>query len=278
MFLGIESILYIQYIDTVVEAQAYKIFRQKKSDNSTRYVASELAAEFLSLYRTYRFAKTKQLFDDTYIAILIRAIRDEDSDNENETNDNTTNETAEAAQDDEVDDIVRPIAINKRASCNYQRDILIRQLKINQIIRYLERYQQVYKEKYVKAQTDKIRYFGYDMSLVGKGIYTGLKKQTASIRNNMLTLILRIVPFYDGYVDRYTYTLSVIQNTSSTRFVNRLFYYTINTIIDVRGLKAIAIQKQKYDEEQEKIAANPRYLRSVYTSIYIKTIDIAYSY
>lgn len=46
--------------------------------------------------------------------MLIRATRDEDSDN-----DDLTNETAEAAQDDEVDEIVRLIAVNKRASYNY---------------------------------------------------------------------------------------------------------------------------------------------------------------
>lgn len=81
--------MYIQYIDTVVEVQAYKIFRQKKSDNSTRYIASELIAEFLALYRTYRFAKTN---DNTYVAILIYTTYDEDSDNND-----LTNETAEAA-------------------------------------------------------------------------------------------------------------------------------------------------------------------------------------
>lgn len=84
--------------------------------------------------------------------------------------------------------------------------------------------------------------------------------------------------FYDGYVDRYTYALSVAQNTSSTRFVNRLFYYTVNTVIDVRGLKAIAIQKQKYDKEQEKIAADPRHVRSMYTGVFIKTIDMSCLY
>lgn len=86
VFLVVESILCIQYIDTAVEVQAYKIFRQQKSDNSIRYVASELATKFLVLYRTYRFTKTKQLFDDTYIAILIRAIRDDASDNDTSDN------------------------------------------------------------------------------------------------------------------------------------------------------------------------------------------------
>lgn len=123
-----------------------------------------------------------------------------------------------------------------------------------------------------------MRHFGYDVSSASKGAHAGLKKWTASARNNTLTLILRMALFYDGHVDRYAYALSVAQNTSSTRFVNRLFYYAVNTIIDVRGLKAIAKQKQKYDEEQEKIAADPRHTRSKCTGVFMKTIDIACSY
>lgn len=94
VFLVVESMLYIQYIDTAVEAQAYKIFGQQKSKDSIRYVASKLAAEFLALYRTYRFTKTKQLFDNTYSAILIHAIRDDTNDSENEDPENEDPETA----------------------------------------------------------------------------------------------------------------------------------------------------------------------------------------
>lgn len=280
VFLVVESILCTQYIDTTVEAQAYKIFRQQKSKDSIRYIASDLATECLSLYRIYRFTKTEQLFNDAYTAMLIRATRDDASDND--TNDTENADNAETAQDDDdkVDAITQLVTVDKRTNCNYQdiliqKDISIRQLKM---LRYLERHQQVYKEKCIKAQTNKIRYFGYDVSLASKGVYVGLKKQTASARNDTLTLILKIALFYDSYVDRYTYILAIAQNTSFTRFVNRLFYYTINTIIDVRGLKAIAIQKQKYNDEKEKIAADPRHPRSVYTSVSIKTIDIVYSY
>lgn len=89
---------------------------------------------------------------------------------------------------------------------------------------------------------------------------------------------MKIVLFYNSYVDRYVYALSVAQNTLSIRFVNRLFYYAINILVDVRGLKAMAVQKQKYDDKQEKIAADPRHKRSKCTSVFIKTIDIICSH
>lgn len=212
VFLAIESILYTQYIDIAVKAQAYKIFRQQKSKDSIRYVASELAAKFLVLYKTCRFAKTEELFDTACLAILIRATYDEANDSNSSDNDNGSK------QDDEVDAIVRLVAINKRASCNLKKDTSIRQLKI---IQYLERHQQVYKEKYVKAQTDKMRYFGFDVLLVGEGTYVGLKKQTASARNDILIFILKLYLFFDSYYDRYKHVLAKVQNTSSTRFVNR---------------------------------------------------------
>lgn len=210
VFLSVESMLCIQYIDTAVEAQAYKIFGQQKSEDSIRYVASELASEFLTLYRTCRFAKTEQRFDEACAAILKRTIRDDTSDSDNNSDNN----------DKDIDEIARPLTIDKRVGSytTTNKDILTRQLKA---LRYLKNYQQVYKEKYVRAQTDKLRYFGFDVLLVGKGAYVGLKKQTTSARNNILTFILKLYLFFDSYRDRYKYALAKVQNTLSTRFVNR---------------------------------------------------------
>lgn len=208
IFLAVKSMLYTQYIDTAVKAQAYKIFRQQKSKDSIRYVASE----FLVLYRIYRFAKTEKQFDEAYAAILNRAIRndasDDTSDNESDNNDN------------DIDKIARPLTIDKRVGSytTTNKDTSTRQLKA---LRYLENYQQVYKEKYVRAQTDKLRYFGFDVLSVGKGAYIGLKKQTTSTRNNILTFILKLYLFFNGYRDRYKHTLVKAQNTLSTRFVNK---------------------------------------------------------
>lgn len=184
IFLEIEFTLYIQYIDTIVKAQAYKIFRQQKSEDSIRYTSS---SSIIAIY----------------VAILTGATYNEASDSKNKI--------PEAIQDDEVDNIIQLVAINKRSSYNY-KDASIRQLKI---IRYLERYQQVYKEKYVKAQTNKIPYLDYDVSLVGKGIYIGLKKQIATARNSILTLILQIVLFYNSYISCFVYLLSIVQNALS---------------------------------------------------------------
>lgn len=115
VFLAVESMLCTQYIDTTVKAQAYKTFRQKKSKDRTRYVASELATEFLILYRTCRFAETEQLFNDACLVLLTRTTRDEASENNASNTKNT-----EGIQDgvDDVDDIARLVAIDKRANCD----------------------------------------------------------------------------------------------------------------------------------------------------------------
>lgn len=216
VFLAVKSILYIQYIDTAVKAQAYKIFGQQKSKDRIRYVASELASKFLALYRIYRFTKTEQRFDEAYAAILKRATHDDASDNDNDNDNNNESDN----NDNDIDKITRPLTVDKRVGSYTitNKDTLTRQLKA---LHYLENYQQVYKEKYVRVQTDKLRYFGFDVLLVGKGTYIGLKKQTISARNNILTFILKLYLFFDGYRDRYKHTLTKVQNTLSTRFVNR---------------------------------------------------------
>lgn len=210
IFLSVESILCIQHIDTAVEAQVYKIFGQQKSEDSIRYVASELASEFLTLYRTYRFAKTEQRFDEACAAILDRTIRDDASDSDNDSDND----------DKDIDEIARPLTIDKRVGSytTTNKDTSTRQLKA---LRYLKNYQQVYKEKCVRAQIDKLRYFGFDVLLAGKGAYVGLKKQTISACNNTLTFILKLYLFFDGYRNRYKHALVKVQNTLSTRFVNR---------------------------------------------------------
>lgn len=203
--------------------------------------------------------------------MLVRATYDEANDN-NTSNNESENENAEAVQDDEVDAIVRLVAIDKRTSYNYQKkDTSIRQLKI---IQYLERYQQVYKEKCVKVQTNKMRHFGFDVLLVGEGAYVGLKKQTASARNDILTFILKLYLFFDGYRDRYEHTLAKVQNTLSTRFINRPQFQAVNTIIDVRGLKHIDKQRQRLKEERKKLRINRNYQRSECIGIFQRTIGI----
>lgn len=215
IFLAIESILCTQHIDTAVKAQAYKIFRQQKSEDSIRYVPSKLATEFIAIYKICRFAKSVQQFDEACATILKRTIRDEASNSGNDSDDNNDNNN-----DNDIDKIARPLTIDKRIGTysTTNKDILTRQLKA---LRYLENYQQVYKEKYVKVQIDKLRYFGFDVLLVGKGAYVGLKKQTASARNNTLIFILKLYLFFDSYRDRYKHALVKVQNISSTRFVNR---------------------------------------------------------
>lgn len=274
VFLGIDLMLYTQYIDTAVKAQACKIFRQQKSEDSIRYVPSELAIEFLTIYKTCRFANSVQKFDEAYATILKRTIRDKASDSGNDSNNDDDNDDN---NDNNIDKIAYPLAVDKRVGTYTitNKDILTRQLKA---LRYLENYQQVYKEKCIKVQTDKLRYFGFDVLLAGKGAYAGLKKQTTSACNNILTFILKLYLFFDSYRDRYKHALAKVQNTLSTRFVNRLQFQAVNTIINVRGLKYIDKQRQRLEDERKKLRNDCNYQRSEYIGVFERTIGIDYLY
>lgn len=115
------------------------------------------------------------------------------------------------------------------------------------------------------------------MSSTGKGTYTGLKRQIQSARNNTLTFFIKLGPFYNSYIDRYNAALSVAQNNSSIQFVDKAFYYGINTVIVIRALRYIYKQKAKLDAKSEQ-AQNSNYVRSVYTSVFTTTIGMDCSY
>lgn len=234
VFLYADTILCIQHIDTVVKAYAAKTFGQQKNEETNRYILSKLAEEFLALYRIYYYVLTEEVFNDAYAALKERAkcgkLRNSDEYDLLQYDLDIDNEI-----DEEVDIIARPID-NPIASTTIVKDTLERQQKI---VRYLQTAWQVYKEKCVKAQTDKIRYFGVYTSLGGKSAYKGLKVQTTSSRNDILTFFIKLVLFYDAYLDREKAKLAKAQNTTSTAFVYREYYYKVNTIVETRGLYRI---------------------------------------
>lgn len=192
------------------------------------YITSKLATEFIVLYKAYCNAATEDGFDKAYNIILKRIQRNEE----------TTLENSEAVDtDDKVDEIIQPIELNKYVLDNSSsKNTLQRQLKI---VRYLEKYQQVYKEKYIKAQTNQLRYYSYNMSSASKDAYVGLKRQIQSACNDILTFFIKLGPFYNSYINRYNTTLLVTQNNLSIQFVNKIFYYSINTTISIYTLQYI---------------------------------------
>lgn len=113
IFLSTNTILYTQYIDTVVQANVYKLFGQQKDEYTNRYIASELIEESIQLYKTYRYILIEEAFNKSYIAIDERAKYSEY--NDYNTNDSfTTIEIAmfraakiEAELEEELDIIVR---------------------------------------------------------------------------------------------------------------------------------------------------------------------------
>lgn len=275
VFLGIQTILYIQYIDTAVKAYAAKTFGQQKNKETNRFVPSELANEFLALYRKCRYVESKLLFNKAYAALDERAkygkIQQDESDEydliqRNPEVDNKINK--------ELDIIARPID-NPTVQTSIVKDTLERQQKI---IRYLQTAQQVYKEKCIKAQTNQIRHFGYNTSSSGESVYKGLKVQTTSSRNDILIFFIKLALFYDGYLDRKKAKLSYTQNTTLIAFVHKEYYYKINTIVDTRALYYIQKQKQKLESKQESVRTNRHYERPYYSSIFIRTIGIDCSY
>lgn len=113
IFLSTNTILYTQYIDTVVRANVYKLFGQQKDEYTNRYIASELIEESIQLYKTYRYILIEEAFNKAYIAIDERTKYSEY--NDYNTNDSfTTIEIAmfraakiEAELEEELDIIVR---------------------------------------------------------------------------------------------------------------------------------------------------------------------------
>lgn len=264
--------LCIQYIDTIVRAYVYKTFGQQKDNETNRFVLSELANKFLVLYRKCRFIESELAFDEVYSALNKRAkcgktYRDNDSDQYDLTQRNLE---VDNEIDEELDTIARLID-NPTAPTTTIKDTPARQQKI---IRYLQTAWQVYKEKCIKVQTNKIRYFGYNISSGGKSAYKGLKAQTTSSRNNTLTFFIKLALFYDGYLDREKAKLSYVQNTISTAFVYKEYYYKINTIVGTRALYYIQKQKQKLESKLESIRTDRYYERPYYSGIFIYTIGI----
>lgn len=230
VFLGVLSILYTQYINTVVEVQACKTFSQQKNPDSTRYILSELATKFFALYKTCRLALLEAAFNEAYAKMLERAQRDELSNSDSDSDDQDTDIDA----DNEVDILARPIDYTKAVALT--KDTPARQLKI---VRYIKKHQQVYKEKCVKAQTDRLRHYRFDTSLASKGAHAGLKRQTTLSRNNILTFFLKLRLFYEGYLDRYKAALAVVQSNALNIFINTTFFYRANIVVYARALKLI---------------------------------------
>lgn len=250
--------LYIQYIDTAVTAYTYKLFGQQKNKTSTRYIPSKLVDEFLSLYRHCRYVPTETVFNEAYVALGEYA----------KCCDSSIEEELEV---NKFDDLTRPVDGDSTKASVYNKDTTKRQLKAK---RYLKIVQQPYKEKCVKAQTDKLRYYGFDVLSASEGTYVGLKGQLTSTRNDTLTLFLKIVLYFDSQRDRYNYDLSVAQNTTLNQFINKEFYYNVNSVIAIRGLKIIYNQKQKLAAELDNAASNRDFIRSIYSSVFTQTIGI----
>lgn len=215
VFLGVKTILCIWHIDTAVKANACKIFGQQKDKETNRYVPSKLVYKFLNLYRKCRLALTELAFEEAYTNLSIRAKcgRSDESDYDKAAQDKAAQvQRIKQELAEELDEIVQPIDRRKTVT-TIDKNIPIRQLKAE---RYLQTAQQPYKELCIRVQTDKLLYYGFDVLSLGKGIYGGLKKWIASARNDILTMIIKIMLFYDSYLDRYEHALAYTQNSSSS--------------------------------------------------------------
>lgn len=78
-----------------------------------------------------------------------------------------------------------------------------------------------------------------------------------------------MAPYFNGQRDRYNYDLAVAQNTTLNQFINKEFYYNVNSVIAIRGLKIIYNQKQKLDAKLD-LASD----RTVCTSVFTQTIGM----
>lgn len=284
VFLGANTILCTQYIDTVVRAYVAKTFGQQKNKETNRFVPSELTEEFLALYRNCRYIDSKEVFNNIYTVLDERAkcgkiYYDSDNSDDNKYYNTISRATFIAIEidielEEELDVIIR-LLDNPTVPTTFVKDTLDRQQKI---VRYLQTAQQVYKEKYIKVQTNKLRYFGINTSSSSKSAYKGLKVQTTLSQNDILIFFIKLVLFYDVHLDREKAKLAKAQNTTLIAFVYKEYYYKINTIIDTRGLYYIQKQREKLQTELEYIRSNRNYVRSTCTSIFTRIIGIDCSY
>lgn len=95
-----------------------------------------------------------------------------------------------------------------------------------------------------------------------------------SARNDTLTFFCKLGPYYDTQLDRFKANLAVAQNTTNTKYVDKPFYYRVNTIVYTRGLDHVYKQKQKLDDELERIQADRHYERLHCTGLFMRTIGI----
>lgn len=73
VFPGMQTMLCTWHMDTAVKAYAAKTFGWQKNKETNRFVPSELANEFLALYRKCRYAESELLFDEACAALDERA-------------------------------------------------------------------------------------------------------------------------------------------------------------------------------------------------------------
>lgn len=122
------------HMDTAVKAYTAKTFGWQKNEDTNRFVPSELANEFLSLYRKCRYTETELLFNEAYAALDERAKCGEIQQADDEYDPTWRDPDMDNKIDEELDIIARPID-NPTAPTSVVKDTPERWQKI---VRYLQ--------------------------------------------------------------------------------------------------------------------------------------------
>lgn len=96
--------------------------QQKNNNNSTKYILTELAIEFLSLYRNCRLILFEVAFNQACSKTLERTQRNETIGSNSDSDSNSNIEDREANIDDKVDILVQLIESTKVGSYYYNEE------------------------------------------------------------------------------------------------------------------------------------------------------------
>ena len=137
---------------------------------------------------------------------------------------------------------------------------------------YLAKHWWPYKEKIIKAWTNKIIQYGYDTTSLAESSHFGLKTWLHSSRNDALTSLQKMALYYESHIGRYYAKLGTAQLQVSTKFRNTPLFHKFCRVVTTKGLEHVWAQKTKLKEELDRPRQDATYVRPRCTHTFCATI------
>jgi hypothetical protein len=125
------------------------------------------------------------------------------------------------------------------------------------VVGYLDRHWGPYKELCIKFSTNKIRHLGYNTTSPSEEGHDTLKAWLQTANHDLLGLIERMQPYYQGHVDRYRTRLGSHQDIAMVQYRNDPVYSRLVRVLSHRALdelhKQQLLAKEYLQKQQENI-------------------------